>query len=108
MTTEGLAALLSSAAVDPAVHELRPDYVALLVAADGLPGGPSDEASDGWLREAESAARERLAGSAPEERPTSRSGAMHSGRSGRSPSGPATASRRCFAGSRTGSRGSTG
>ena len=69
MTTEGLAALLSSAAVDPAVHELGPDYVALLVAADGLPGGPSDEASDGWLREAESAARERLAGSAPEERP---------------------------------------
>ena len=69
MTTEGLDALLATAAVDPAVHELRLDYVALLVAADGLPGGPSDEASDGWLRAAEAAAAGRLAGSPPEERP---------------------------------------
>jgi len=69
VTTMGLDPLLAAAAIDPAVHELRPDYVALLVAADGLPGGPSDEASDGWLREAEAAARERLAGSAPEDRP---------------------------------------
>jgi len=57
------------AAVDPAVHGLRPDYVALLVAADNLPGGPSDARSDGWLREAEAAAAEQLAGSPPEERP---------------------------------------
>lgn len=69
MTAEALDALLAAAAVDPAVHELRPDYVALLVAADGLPGGPSDEASDGWLREAEAAAVGRRAGSPPEERP---------------------------------------
>jgi DNA/RNA-binding domain of Phe-tRNA-synthetase-like protein len=41
----------------------------LLVAADGLPGGASDEASHGWLREAEAAAAGRLAGSPPEERP---------------------------------------
>lgn len=69
MTKQELDALLAAAAVDPAVHELRPDYVALLVAAGGLPGGPSDEASDGWLREAEAAAAGRLAGSPPEERP---------------------------------------
>ena len=69
MTTERLEALLAAAAVDPAVHELRPDYVVLLVAADGLPGGPSDEESDGWLREAEAATAGRLAGSPPEERP---------------------------------------
>jgi DNA/RNA-binding domain of Phe-tRNA-synthetase-like protein len=69
MTAEGLDALLAAAAVDPAVHELRPDYVALLVVADALPGGPSDEASDGWLRDAEAAAAGRLAGSPPEERP---------------------------------------
>jgi DNA/RNA-binding domain of Phe-tRNA-synthetase-like protein len=69
MTTEWLDALLAAAAVDPAVHELRPDYVALLVAAGGLPGGASDEASDGWLCEAEAAAAERLAGSPPEARP---------------------------------------
>lgn len=64
-----LDASLAAAAVDPAVHELRPDYVAVLVVANGLPGGPSDEQSDGWLREAEAAAAERLAGAAPEERP---------------------------------------
>jgi DNA/RNA-binding domain of Phe-tRNA-synthetase-like protein len=69
MTAEGLDALLAMAAVDPTVHRLRPDYVALLVAADGLPGGPTDEASDGWLREAGAAAAERLAASPPEERP---------------------------------------
>jgi len=54
--------------VDREVSALRPDYVALLVAADGLPGGPSDDASDAWLREAEAAAVARLAGAAPEER----------------------------------------
>lgn len=69
MTAEGLDALLAATVVDPAVHELRPDYVALLIAAEEIPGGPSDEASDGWLHEAEAEARERLAGSPPEERP---------------------------------------
>lgn len=64
-----LEAFLAAAAVDPAVHELRPDYVALLVAADGLRGGPSDEASDAWLREAEAAAVAPLAGMAAETRP---------------------------------------
>jgi DNA/RNA-binding domain of Phe-tRNA-synthetase-like protein len=63
-----LGALLAAATVDPAVHELRPDYVALLVAAGSVPGGASDEASDGWLREAEAAATEQMAGSPPEER----------------------------------------
>jgi DNA/RNA-binding domain of Phe-tRNA-synthetase-like protein len=69
MTVATLEAFLAAAAVDPAVHELRPEYVALLVAADGLPGGPSDGQSDGWLRDAEAAAAARLAGSSPEERP---------------------------------------
>jgi DNA/RNA-binding domain of Phe-tRNA-synthetase-like protein len=64
-----LEAPLAAASVHPAVHDLRPDYVALLVAADRLPGSPSDESSDAWLREAEAAAVARLAGAAPEERP---------------------------------------
>jgi DNA/RNA-binding domain of Phe-tRNA-synthetase-like protein len=64
-----LDAVLAAAVVDPAVHALRPDYVALLVAADGLRGGASDEQSEAWLRNAEVAARERLAGGSPEERP---------------------------------------
>jgi len=69
MTVEGLDGLLTAATIDPAVHELRPDYLAILIAASGLPGGPSDEAADGWLREAEAEAVGRLAGSPPEERP---------------------------------------
>ena len=69
MTVATLEAFLAAAAVDPTVHELRPEYVALLVAVDGLPGGPSDEQSDGWLREAEAAAAARLAGRPAEERP---------------------------------------
>jgi len=69
MTVATLEAFLAAAAVDAAVHALRPDYVAHLVAADGLPGGPSDEQSDGWLRDAEAAAAARMAGSPPEERP---------------------------------------
>jgi DNA/RNA-binding domain of Phe-tRNA-synthetase-like protein len=69
MTVALLDDFLAAAAVDLGVHALRPDYVALLVAADGLPGGPSDEASAAWLHEAEAAAVARLARSAPEERP---------------------------------------
>lgn len=69
MTDAGLDAVLAASSVHLSVHALQPDYVALLLAADGLPGGPSDGASDAWLREAEAAARARLATSAPEERP---------------------------------------
>jgi DNA/RNA-binding domain of Phe-tRNA-synthetase-like protein len=69
MSGDGLSTVLGVARVEPAVFELRPDYVAMLIAADGLPGGPSDETSDAWLREAEAAAAAQLAGGAPEERP---------------------------------------
>lgn len=69
MSIATLAAFLSTVSVDGAVHALRPDYVALLVAAEGLPGGPSDGQSDAWLRDAEAAASSRLAGGAPEDRP---------------------------------------
>jgi DNA/RNA-binding domain of Phe-tRNA-synthetase-like protein len=69
MSGDGLATALSVARVDPAVWALRPDYVAVLVAADGLPGGPSDGTSDAGLREAEAAAAAQLAGGAPEDRP---------------------------------------
>jgi DNA/RNA-binding domain of Phe-tRNA-synthetase-like protein len=69
MTLGHLDELVAAAAVDPAIHELRPDYVALLLAVDNLPGGPSDAASDGWLREAETVALGRLGAAPPEERP---------------------------------------
>jgi DNA/RNA-binding domain of Phe-tRNA-synthetase-like protein len=60
---------LAAATVDAAVHELRPDYRAVLLTADGLRGGPSDATSEGILGAAEETARRRLAGRAPEQLP---------------------------------------
>jgi DNA/RNA-binding domain of Phe-tRNA-synthetase-like protein len=60
---------LAAASVGNEVWELRPDYAALLLVADGLRPGPSDEASDAFLAAAEQKARAELAGSPPEELP---------------------------------------
>ncbi len=60
---------LATAAVDDAVFALRPDYRALLVTADGLRGGTSDEVSERVLATAEATARDRLGGRRPEELP---------------------------------------
>ena len=57
---------LAAATVDAAVFDLRPDYRALLLNADGLRGGPSDATSDGILGAAEATARARLGGQQPE------------------------------------------
>jgi DNA/RNA-binding domain of Phe-tRNA-synthetase-like protein len=51
------------------VRALRPDYAVLLIAADGLSPGPSDEASDAILTAAEHRAAGRLAGARPEDLP---------------------------------------
>jgi DNA/RNA-binding domain of Phe-tRNA-synthetase-like protein len=64
-----LTAWLASAEVAAEVQALRPDYAALLIAADGLVPGPSDEASDAILVAAEERARKQLAGSRPEDLP---------------------------------------
>jgi DNA/RNA-binding domain of Phe-tRNA-synthetase-like protein len=69
MTALDLAGVVAAASVDEAVFAFRPDYVAALVAAAGLPGGPTDATSDAWLREAETAALTVLAGGPPEGRP---------------------------------------
>jgi DNA/RNA-binding domain of Phe-tRNA-synthetase-like protein len=53
-------AALDGAGVDAAVFALRPDYRALLLAVDGLVPGPGDDASEALLRQAETAARQRL------------------------------------------------
>jgi DNA/RNA-binding domain of Phe-tRNA-synthetase-like protein len=45
---------LSSAFIDPSVHELFPDYRASLVLAENLSPGPSDEVSEKLLADAES------------------------------------------------------
>jgi DNA/RNA-binding domain of Phe-tRNA-synthetase-like protein len=62
-------AWLAAASLDPAVLQLRPDYRAVLITADGLRGGPSDEESDRVLAAAEATARQLLAGRPPEEQP---------------------------------------
>ena len=53
---------LGLAAVEPAVLELRPDYTALVIVAEGLRPGPSDEATGALLSDAEAQARAALAG----------------------------------------------
>ena len=54
--------VLERAGIDPAVLTLRPDYRALLIVAEDLRPGPSDEVSDRLLAAAEATARDRLAG----------------------------------------------
>jgi DNA/RNA-binding domain of Phe-tRNA-synthetase-like protein len=58
---------LQGARVDRAVFALRPDYRALVIVAEGLAPGPSDEVSDELLRGAESRANAALAGGTPED-----------------------------------------
>ena len=58
---------LDQVAVEQPVFELRPDYAVLVVVAEGLRPGPSDEATDALLREAEAQAKETLAGRDPGE-----------------------------------------
>lgn len=53
-------AFLSGAKIASDVFKLRPDYRALLMVVEGIPAGPSDAASEAFLQEAESSAREAL------------------------------------------------
>lgn len=57
---ETLDELLDGARIDDAVFDLRPDYRAVLVAADGLVPGPGDETSEALLRQAESTAAQAI------------------------------------------------
>ncbi len=52
---------LAGARVDPQVLAVRPDYVALLLTAHGVRGGPCDAGTEGVLATAEARAREALA-----------------------------------------------
>ncbi|MHA7957937.1 B3/B4 domain-containing protein [Streptomyces sp. L500] len=67
--TADIGTWLEAVAVDPAVRELRPDYRALVVVAEGLVPGPSDDTSEKLLAGAEETAREWLAHTAPEGHP---------------------------------------
>lgn len=45
--------ILDEARIAPEIFQLRPDYRALLIQAEGIPPGPSDAASEAMLKEAE-------------------------------------------------------
>ena len=60
---------LSGDDVDAEVFALRPDYRAMLLAADGIVAGPSNERSGASLQAAEKAAVEAIGGGRPEELP---------------------------------------
>lgn len=64
-----LTEVLQCAHVDDAVFALRPDYRAMLIAADGLVCEAGDEISETLLEEAESMARARVGGQAVEHLP---------------------------------------
>jgi DNA/RNA-binding domain of Phe-tRNA-synthetase-like protein len=68
-TVHGAGDLLAAAHVDPSVLELRPDYRALLLTVEGIVPGPSDDASEALLQQAEAAARAALVGQAVEDLP---------------------------------------
>jgi DNA/RNA-binding domain of Phe-tRNA-synthetase-like protein len=44
--------MLEDITVDAAVHELRPDFAVLVMVAEGLVNGESDDRSTGWLEAA--------------------------------------------------------
>lgn len=52
MSEPDLAAVVAGVRVDPEIHALRPDFAVLVIAADGLPGGPTDAWSRGLLKSA--------------------------------------------------------
>ena len=60
---------LDGAEVAAEVRALRPDYAALLIVAEGLRPGPSDQASEALLADAEDRARKHLGAARPEELP---------------------------------------
>ncbi|NUR93307.1 MAG: cytoplasmic protein [Nonomuraea sp.] len=47
--------MLDDISVDEAIYELRPDFAVLLITAEGLTNGPTDERSRAWLAEASAA-----------------------------------------------------
>jgi DNA/RNA-binding domain of Phe-tRNA-synthetase-like protein len=65
----GLERFLAGASVDAAVFALRPDYRALLIAAEGIPPAPGDADSEALLQRAESVARQALNTTPAEELP---------------------------------------
>jgi DNA/RNA-binding domain of Phe-tRNA-synthetase-like protein len=69
MTTALAQGFLAGVRVAAEVLELRPDYQVLVMTAEGLQPGPSDQLSEDILTRAEASARDLLAGRSPEDMP---------------------------------------
>lgn len=67
--TEALADFLAEAGIEDAVFVLRPDYRALLIAADGLLPAAGDAGSEALLQRAESSAHQLLSATPVEDVP---------------------------------------
>jgi DNA/RNA-binding domain of Phe-tRNA-synthetase-like protein len=67
--SDGARAFLAAISVAPDVLELRPDYRVLVMVAEDLEPGPSDQTSNELLAQAEYRARITLDGRAPEDVP---------------------------------------
>ena len=86
-----LGEILADAHVDDAVFALRPDYRVALIAVDGIVPGPSDDASERLLAQAEESRLSLLATSPSMRRHTPRPGETPIARSERNRNGLATA-----------------
>lgn len=64
-----MSAILDAARVDDTVFALRPDYRALLITADGITPGPSDDEGESLLQKAEFVAGQALQGTAVDQLP---------------------------------------
>lgn len=69
MTSPAAHDWLAAVTVDPGVRALRPDYVAVVLVAENLTGGPGDEVSESLLAAAEAAAGATLGDHPPESIP---------------------------------------
>ena len=67
--SKSLDGFLGGAWVDPTIWRLRPDYRAMLLVADGLVSGPSNQSTEALIREAEGRAQVALADKPVEEIP---------------------------------------
>ncbi|KAJ6072690.1 hypothetical protein N7467_010775 [Penicillium canescens] len=61
--------MLEAAHISPQIFQLRPDYRALLMVAEGIPPGASDSNSEALLQEAETSIKQQLSKSAVTELP---------------------------------------
>ncbi|KAI5245031.1 hypothetical protein E4T42_06961 [Aureobasidium subglaciale] len=73
-STADLQKIVDGATVAKTVFELRPDYLALLIAIDGITPSPSDSTSESLPQRAEATAKARLSSTAVTDIPAIKAG----------------------------------